>query len=321
MPVQQRATWRWPIAAIFLTLVGMLVSACSAPGLGDASQAASLNGQRISMAQYVAETRLIDAVDRVNDPTIPTWQNPQGRQSLTQAQQRVLSLLISNIVLRHNVKISDSDLKKQEDAKLKQLFSQVPPQYKPLVDQGILTPETYRPFVEEQILQSLYTQNLTVNTAHIRILTTKTKAQADALLKQLQGGATWSTLAVKNSIDGAAGSGGEIPTLVPYFLPPQIDAVVFGAKQVPNDSNHIYEVQSHMGWSLVQVVSRTPNVKFSALDNTAPIISNAQVSAQGAAIIGLLNHLARAEHVSVNANWCNNSSGGPCPDLFPADQV
>jgi len=126
-------------------------------------------------------------------------------------------------------------------------------------------------------------------------------------------------LAVKNSIDGAASSGGAIPTLVPYFLPSAIDAVVFDPKTI--DSSKISEVHSHMGWSLVKVESRTPNVQWSALDNTAPIIANAQVSAQGAAVVGLINHMARQANVNVTANWCNNANGARCPDIFPADQV
>jgi len=194
MPVQQRANRRWPIAAMFLTLVGMLVSACSAPGLGDASQAASLNGYSVSMAQYVAETRLVDAVDRVNDPTTLTWQHPAGRHALAAAQQSVLNLLLTNQVLLHHTTIKPADLKKQEDAKLAQLFSQVPPQYKPLTDQGLLTPETYRPFVEQQILETAYTKTLPINTARILILTTKTKTQADGLLnscRTAQTGPRW----------------------------------------------------------------------------------------------------------------------------------
>jgi parvulin-like peptidyl-prolyl isomerase len=310
-------TRRWSLAALLLALMGTVLAACGGPS--DAVNAAVVNGQAIPMTQYQAETRLIDAVTHISDPTVPTWQNTTGRATLAQAQQRVLSLLITNMVLRSYLKINPTTLKKQEDAKLAQLFSQIPPQYKALADQGILTKETYRPFVEEQILDNDLEQNLKITTAHIRILTVKTKAQADALLKQLQGGANWATTAAKYSIDGAQGAGGDIPTLVPYFLPPQIDQVVFAPASI--NPNTIQEVHSSLGWSLVQVVSRTPNVPWSTLDNTVPVIPTSQVGVQSAALIGDINHLSSQAHIAVNANWCNNASGAQCPPLYPASQV
>ncbi len=321
MAMQSQRTRRWSLPALLLALLGTVLAACSGPS--DVVNAAVANGQPITMAQYQTETRLIDAVNHVSDPTIPTWQNITGRVSLAQAQQRVLSLYITNMLLRAYLnKLNPTwvkTLKQQEDTKLAQLFSQVPPQYKPLVDQGILTQETYRPFIEEQLLDTQLEQNLKIDTAHIRLLTVKTKAQADALLTQLKGGANWATLASKNSIDGAQSSGGEIATLVPHFLPPQIDQVVFTPATI--DPNAIQEVHSALGWSLVQVVSRTPNVAWSTLDNTVPVIPTSQVGVQSAALIGFIDNLGSQAHVAVNTNWCNNPSGAQCPPLFPNAQV
>jgi parvulin-like peptidyl-prolyl isomerase len=309
---------RRALAICVLACLGMVATACSGPTLSDGTNAASVDGQTISMAQYLAETRLIDAVNHLNDPTTATWQTLAGRQTLAKAQQRVLSLLIGNITLQRYLHISDKDLQTQENVKLDQLFAAVPDQYKGLEDQGILSRETYRPFVAEQVLDADLEQNLHITTAHIRILTVKDKATADKLLKQLQNGGDWTTLATKNSIDGAQGAGGDVPTLVPYFFPPQIDQVVFAPA---SPDSKVHEVQSRMGWSLVQVLGRTPNVAYTALDSTLPIIPTSQVSVQNAAIVGVINHIGASDNPVVNANWCNDVSGGACPALFPSDQL
>jgi hypothetical protein len=309
---------RHTLAICVLACLGVLVTACSGPTLSGGTNAASVDGVTISMAQYLDETRLIDAVNHLTDPSTNTWQTLTGRQTLAQAQQRVLSLLIGNIVVQRYLHISPSDLQKQEDAKLDQLFATVPDQYKAMVDQGILTRETYRPFVAEQILDADLEQNLHVTTAHIRILTVRDKTTADKLLHQLQNGGDWTTLATKYSIDGAQSSGGDIPTLVPYFLPPQIDQIVFAPKA---PDSQVHEVQSRMGWSLVQVLSRTPNVAWSSLDNAVSILPTSQATVQNAAILGEINHLGASANPTVNTNWCNNASGATCPALFPADQL
>jgi hypothetical protein len=321
--MQQRQ--RKPTAMLVLALVGLVMVACSGPS--DAVSAASFNSSSISMSQYDLLTRLVIGVDQVNDPSVPFWQQIAGKTELGKAQSRVLNLLITNMVLDQdlakNPTIYHTDqtaIKQAEDAQLKQLFSAVPSQFQPLVSEGLLTPETYRPFVHQQALENALTAspNFTFSTAHIKLLTVKTKAQADDFLAQLKknNGANWTALATKNSIDSAASAGGDIATVVPYYLPTELNDAVFGPKDTPQG---IMEVHNRLGWSLVEVLARSSNVVWSKLDNTVPITANAQFSVAGAAVYGYINHLVHQGNLAVNVNWCNNTSGQNCSAIFPTD--
>ena len=327
----QQSMRRGPAAVVFLALLGMLVSACSGPVSTDAVSAATINGTTITMTQFQAMTRLIIGVDQIsgspNGTAIGGWQQQSGKTELVKAQQQVLALLITNMVLDNtihkNVKlyaINLADLKTQEDAKVVQFFSSVPVAFQPLVDQGLLTTATYRPFVYQQLAETALTQSagLTFSTAHIKILTVQSQKTADALMQQLENGADWTTLALKNSIDPAKSAGGDIASLVPHFLPASIDQVVFGKSAT---LNKIAEVHSRLGWSLVEPLTVTNNVLLSKLDNTVPIIPNATVSAANAAVNGYLNNLANQMNIAINVNWCNDSSGQNCNPIFPPDQM
>lgn len=320
--MMQRQFGRVPALAMIIALVSLVLAGCSGPTLSDATAAATVNNTTVSMTTYLAMVRLVYEADRLNNVSLGPWQDPAGRQEQMQAQQQVLSTLISNVVLdkaAKAAKINPATIASQEQAQINTLFISVPAQFKPLVDSGVLTPAIYRPFVHESVVQTLLGANLTFDMAQIKIITVAKQSLAESLQKQLLAGADRTKTARQYSTDVATTNGGQILSLVPGYLPTEIDHAVFVNKTF--DPKAIQIVHSHIGWSMIQIVQLTPNVKFSTLDNTVPITPVAQVSAQGAAMLGYINGLARQSSITVNVNWCNAVSGATCPALFPADQV
>jgi hypothetical protein len=319
----QRQFRRVPALAIIALLASLILAGCSGPTPSNASSAATVNGTSVSMTTYLAMVRLIYEADRLNNPALTPWQDPAGRKEQMQAQQQVLNTLISNVILdkaAKAAKIGSATIAKQEQSQIDSLFSNVPSAFTPLVDQGVLTRAIYRPFVHESVLQSLLGANLTFDTAQVDIITVAKQSLAESLQKQLLAGtADWTKTAKQYSTDVAASNGGQIQTLVPGYLPKEIDHAIFSSTKF--DPKAIQLVHSHIGWSLIKIVSLTPKVKFAELDNNVPITPPAQVSAQGAAMTGYINGLVHQSAVAVNVNWCNGVSGGTCPQLFPTDQV
>jgi len=320
-----------PRGMVFLlALVGVLFAACSGPTLSDNLNAAVINSQTVSMSRFLVLTRLIESVSSINDASLPSWQVPRGRVALQRDQQEALNLLTTNMVLDQNAKkmltpAAWANIKNLEDVQLKSLFAQVPPQFVPLVSQGLLTPDIYRPFIHEQIVEqqlinpkNLKNGDIKVDIAHVKIITVKTKTQADILLAQIQKGTDWKVLATQNSIDSAQAGGGDIALLPAGYLPSEVDAVIFGKNAVA--VNTINVVKSRLGYSLVQVISRTPGIGLSLLDATQPIVTGAQISLQGAAITGMVMQWSRTASIQVNVNWCGNVDGKACAPVLTLDQ-
>lgn len=320
-----RTPQRWLVIA--LVALGLLMSACNGPTLTDASVAATVSGQTISLTQYQSLTRLLYELNRLQTPSTPTWQQATGRTELVTIQKQVLGLLVQNILLTKKLKVLDptglAQMKQQESDQLKQTFATLPAQYKPLIDAGILTSDSVRPLVDNQLLLQDIFQKMTVQTAHIRILTVKdthtnNKQQAEDLRNMLVNGQDWSKLATQHSIDPAASAGGDIPVLIPGVFPREIDQQVFDPKTVGTDP---FLVQSRLGWSIVQVVTRTPNVPISQLDAQKALFPGGAQNVQGSAIAGIISYLAAADKPNTRVNWCSAISGKDCGPVIAPDQM
>lgn len=314
------------LAVIALVAVGLLMSACNGPTLTDASTAAVVNGQQISLTQYQSVTRLLFELNRLQTPGSPTWQQAAGRAEIVTVQKQVLGLLAQNILLEKDVKQIDpkllAQLKQQEDTQLKQTFAQLPPQYKPLVDAGILTSDTVRPLAYNQLLLQSIFQKVTVPTAHIRILTVRDQQQAEDLRKTLTNGGDWATLATQHSLDPAKSAGGDVAVLVPGIFPKALDQQVFDPKTAGTAPFLVKSrLGSHVGWSVVQVVSRTPNIAMSQLPTQSSVFQGGTQSVQGAAVEGVVRDLATKNPPQINVNWCNSVSGHDCGPVIALDQL
>ncbi len=330
----QHKPQRRPTVVLLFALVGMLFAACSGPSLGDASNAAIIGNKAISTSQFLAVTKLLEGVANVQDSSLPSWQLLRGRVAHQKAQQQALNLLATNMVIDQNAKglltpEAWARVKTLEDAQVQSDFKQLTgtSPYKPLVDQGILTPDTYRPFVHQQIVEQQFLDpknlkggDLRVDLAHVKIITVKTKAQANTILAALKSGGDWASLATKNSLDSAQASGGDIVAVPPGYLPAEVDGVVFGKGSIPVNTTVEVAKASRLGYSIVQVVSRNTGIFLSTLDSTQPIVTNARTSLQGAAINGLITQWSRAAHAQVNVNWCGNTGGVSCGPVLTLDQ-
>ena len=127
-------------------------------------------------------------------------------------------------------------------------------------DQALATEVIRRslaPNLTDQALHATY-DALVANKAapeevDIRLIMTDTKAEATALIGQLNSGANFAELATKFSKDGTAQNGGELGYARQDLLSPEIGAVAFA--MAPGQMT-AYPVRSGNGWFVIRVESR-----------------------------------------------------------------
>lgn len=300
-------------ATIFslFALITIIFAACSGPSAS--TSAATVYSQNISMHDYQSLTRLYYAASLISDPTIQSWQVPSGRGSLVSAQKTALRVLVDNVLLEHQAQAQNMNLatvRSQTETTLQKIFKQIPTQLQPLVDQQVLTTDSFRPLIYQQQLETSLYPVAQVQEAHVKIITVTAQQQALTIQQQLQGGADWSNLAGLYSIDPAKPLGGDIATLFAGILPTEVDAKIF----IAHPDTAIQVVKSSVGYSVLQVVSMQ-TVKIGDLPTNAGIFPSSTVSIQNSAGQSYLRSLIAAGSISVHVNWCNDPAGNACGSL------
>ncbi len=309
--VGRKGAW----VGVVILLLGTMLAGCSSPA--QVNVAATVNGQTITMDQYLKATRLLYAVDGLQN-SLPTWQTPTGRADLVNAQAQALTILMTNIlwkqqllslIAQKKLTVPLATLDSQITSQTQSDFVQLKVQYAPLVQQNILTPESYRYLVIQRIYGNTFLTTQSVPIARVQIISVPTKAMALDLEKQVQAGADWTTLATKQSTDPAHAQGGDIGALPPGILPSAIDKVIF-APQTPKPDAIAVVQTPEFGWTLVRVESISSQT-LSTLDNTVPVIQGS-LTVLSAAINYVTYSLLDAAHISIHVDWCGNTSGQAC---------
>lgn len=310
---------QWWLGIVAIVALGAALAGCAgAPA--QLNTAAVVDGHIITLDDYLKLSRLLFAIDGLQSSPA-TWQLPAGRQELASVQQRTLNVLISNALFleqadtfakdkNHKNAPTVSSLQATIASQTKAQYAQLVPQYPQLVEQGILTEDSYRLLEVQQIVGNAVLDQITVPVAHVRILTVPTQSQALDLQQQLQKGAKWVDLVQKNSTDAAHDQGGEIPQLPGNVLTPELDRAIF---QTKTDPTAIQIVHSALGYTLLQVQS-VDSKGLKDLDNTVPVVTNAR-SIQSAAIDSYLISLFHNAKINIDVDWCADPSGTPCPTL------
>ncbi len=300
--------------AIFAGIVAfavIMLSACSGPAAS--TSAALVDSQNITMQDYQNLAKLYYAASLINDPTVQSWQVPSGRSALVTAQKTALRILVDNILLEHDArqyKVDLSAVHSQTETSLQTIFKSIPAQLQPLVDQKVLTMDSFRPLVYQQNLETAVYKVAQIQQAHVKIITVTTQQQAETILQQLQKGGSWNDLAAINSIDPAKPLGGDIATLFPGILPPEVDAKIF----VAHPDTNLQIVKSTAGYSVVQVIDIQP-VKIGDLSASAGIFPSSTVSIRDSAGQSYLRTLIANGSISVYVNWCDDPAGNSCGTL------
>ncbi len=302
------------IIAVAMLFLVIAISACSSPA--QSTNAASIGSVTIPMSDYLALSRLIYITNQLQNTSLATWQTPNGRMTLAQAQQGALQTLVSNVLLTNaatTLKIDVSTVQSKALTQTQQFLAKLNPQYKPLEDQGVISLTSIQPLFYQQIIQGDVFGKITVPTAHIRMLTVQKLADAQSLEAQLQKGADWTTLASKFSVDPAQSNGGDVPIVVPGVLAASIDAFVFGNNTVFPSAIKI--IPNHNVFMLVQVVS-VSKVVVSSLPTNSGIFPTSSISVQASAVQNYTSQLIRSTSLSIYVDWCGGSTAQSCGPLM-----
>ena len=128
-----------------------------------------------------------------------------------------------------------------------------------LLDQAVYNKVVAGAKVTDAEAQTYYGKNKstynTPETRTMRHILVKTQAEADQVRALLAGGASWTTVAKKYSIDpGSKNSGGSLGVVKPGAMVPAFDKAAFALKL-----NVISQpVKTQFGWHIIQVTKITP---------------------------------------------------------------
>ncbi len=139
-----------------------------------------------------------------------------------------------------------------------------------------------------------------------RLLLLKTKPDADAALKQLQGGAVFEAMAMEHSIDQATRfNGGDMGYFTIDIMPQAYKSVLTGAQT----GQLVGPVQTPDGWAILRVEDRRPE-QLPTLEEERPVIMRYLVYNQVAGLLKNLRNNAKVEML------VKNTADGP--DQEPA---
>lgn len=125
---------------------------------------------------------------------------------------------------------------------------------------------------------------------HTRILVTKTKADADAALQQVQNGTVFEALAMEKSIDQATRfNGGDMGYTTMDIMPQAFKSVISTAKA----GDTVGPVQTDNGWAILRIEDRRPE-QMPTLDEERPVIMRYLIYNQ---VAGLLTQLQNSSKI------------------------
>ena len=143
-----------------------------------------------------------------------------------------------------------------------------------------------------------------------RLILLKTKPEAEAALKQLQGGALFEAMAMERSIDqGTRFNGGDMGYFTTDIMPQAYKGVLATAKT----GDTVGPVQVDGGWALLRVEDRRPE-QLPTLEEERPIIMRYLIYNQ---VAGMLNSLRKKANVELLVKP-SATSGTQEPDSAPA---
>jgi peptidyl-prolyl cis-trans isomerase C len=150
--------------------------------------------------------------------------------------------------------------------------------------------------VDEKAVKAQYDEQVRLSKQseeiRARIILVKTQADAQALLKQAQGGALFEALAMERSIDQATRfNGGDMGYITTDIMPQNFKTVLLTAKV----GDTVGPVQADGGWAILRVEDRRPE-QMPTLEEERPIIMRYLIYNQ---VAGLLKDLQDHSNVEM----------------------
>jgi foldase protein PrsA len=225
-----------------VTVLGLATASCSQLAVA----AATVNGSKISSAQVERE------LDRVrSDPTFQDLVRKQADQVRGFARRQILSGLIRQEILAQQARKLRISVTKAQIGRLlsdeatragmpvKQFLKQ---QNLTQTDANQLAERVVREFelktivardvaIDPKQVQSFYNANKAAfEQVHLARITTRTQADANAVIQELAAGRDFATIARSRSVDAAARAGGDLGYVGTSSLPTEVQAAVTQVK-------------------------------------------------------------------------------------------
>ncbi len=230
---------RWGALPVFLLLGVLLLAGCANPSSGLVA-AARVNGQAISLEQYLRFVQINKSLCQFQNELTGQirapidWNDPARRADLAAVRRQSLDQLI-------NAELTSEQAEKYH----------IPPPDEQQVDQLLSASQQAGRFPPNSLLASLHVSqddlrllarqaieqqtllrllpNVKVTEAHVASIAVSDRATAELVLAQLQNGVAFDTLAGQYSQDRTRGTGGDAGYFTPGTAPEALDQVYFQA--------------------------------------------------------------------------------------------
>lgn len=229
------------LGLLLLVPLALGLAGCAANTGGDPVLAARVNGRPITLALYQSILRLNMANAAASSRGgAPDWQSPPGRTRLYTSEQDALDTLINLELARgqlakNHITIAPATRKQISDdfnsrvARLRESAKADPTNadLRALVDS--LTPDVVNVLVDQEAIREALADKPLFPKAHLRAILVNSRADAENLKKQAEGGADFGQLARDHSADSTlASQGGELGTVYVGQATGSISQAVFG---------------------------------------------------------------------------------------------
>jgi len=151
--------------------------------------------------------------------------------------------------------------------------------------------------IDEKAVKSQYDEQVklakTSEEIRARIILVKTRADGDAVLKQLQSGSLFEALAMEKSIDQATRfNGGDMGYVTTDIMPQSFKSVLLTAKT----GDTVGPVQTEGGWAVLRVEDRRPE-QMPTLEEERPVIMRYLIYNQVAGILKTLRDKSQVKYL------------------------
>lgn len=257
-------------------LVGFAVLAlagCGNNGAADPLLAARVNGTPITLSQYDGMLHFTAANAAVQGH-LADLQSPTDRQNLNSVGQGAMDWLVSEALAKQELaaqklKVTAAEQKSAQDmvdnfkAQVQQQLEMQPgnPQMQNLMD--AMTPDVQHNLVDRLANEQAIADQGMLPYAHLRAIFTDKKSDADDLLKQVQQGADFGTLAHDHSTDAQSAAawgdlgnvfvGQDTPANSVGLLTSELETTVFAPSAHPAKD---FVLPAGNGYALVEIMQQ-----------------------------------------------------------------
>lgn len=274
-PLTFASVLRWlrrPTIGIFLALgvaftVLPTLAGCAPSANSDPVLALRVGGTPVTLSAYQQVLALFTASDALQNDASATavgWQSPSDRLTVNSARDQTVSFFVTTLTLKaqldkqhisvteKNIAVAITALKVQvanASAQLKQTPGNA--RLRQLVNSA--TPDAIRWLAEQQAYTTVFIQKGQVPTVKARGILVKTQTDADAIVKQLQGGADFAALAKEKSLDTQSGAkGGDLGTVYVGQFVSAFDTMIF----VTHSSERYNIIPFQGSYGVIEILDR-----------------------------------------------------------------